>query len=113
MGRPKKLEGIDDAKARKERALADKREIEVQRQRGELVPMSAVRDAEVRLAHMLRDALLAIPSRTAMTLASMGSAHEIQELLEVELRGALAALSAGFDLGREGDVQAHDEDADG
>ncbi len=105
-----KFESIDSAKARKERALADKRELEVAKQRGELVPLVAVRDAEVRLAHLLRDALLAIPARVASDLATMDDVHAITQLLEGEVTGALAALSRGFDLGRDGDALAQTEE---
>jgi hypothetical protein len=82
----------NEARRRKEVALAALREIELAHRRGELIDAAdAVREWSAACA-MLRTRLLSIPDRVAASLAGKAEA-EIRDMLRSEITGALTALS--------------------
>jgi hypothetical protein len=83
----------NEARRRKEVALAALREIELAHRRGELIEAAdAVREWSAACA-MLRTRLLSIPDRVAASLAGKEE-PEIRESLRSEITDALTALSA-------------------
>jgi hypothetical protein len=97
------LEKIEDAQARKERALADLRELELAERRGELVSLAEVNEQAFSTARSVRDAMLAIPDRTAAILAAESDPVKLHNALTVEIRKALGTTSTELsDLVRSG-----------
>jgi hypothetical protein len=83
----------NEARRRKETALAELRELELRQRRGELIEAAdAVREWSSACA-MVRTRLLALPDRVAASLAGKAEA-EIREALTSEITAALTALSA-------------------
>ena len=82
------------AQLRKETALADLREMEVRRKRGELVEKVKVEAEAFRCGRTVRDALMAVPDRLAAVLASETDQKKVHLMLTKEIRQALEALSA-------------------
>jgi hypothetical protein len=72
-------------RARREAALAEKAELDLQALRGELVRASEVRKAAFTHARRSRDLLEALPDRIAVTLAAMTDPEEILHHLENEI----------------------------
>jgi phage terminase Nu1 subunit (DNA packaging protein) len=92
-GRPRlSVETFAAAKRRKETALADLREDEVRRRRGELVEAVAVAAEWTGIVRQVRAAILAVTSRVRAQLPHL-SAHDAA-VLDRELRAALEALGA-------------------
>ena len=77
---------------RKETALADLREMEVHRKRGELVEKVKVESEAFRVGRLIRDALMGLPDRLAGVLASESDQHKTHALLTKEIRQILEAL---------------------
>lgn len=93
-GRPRKPgEGLEDARRRKESALADLREDEVKKRRGELHVAADCTRAKEDENRMLKSALLAVPSRVRAKLPHL-TADDLR-VLDEELRAALKALGEG------------------
>lgn len=90
-GRPP-LEGesIQSARRRKECALADLRQLEVARRKGELLDADAVTREWGAIVRQARAALLAVPSRVRARLPHL-SAHDAG-VIDREIRTALEAL---------------------
>jgi phage terminase Nu1 subunit (DNA packaging protein) len=85
------------SRARREQAEADMAEMRAAELAGQLVSAERVRLAASRMARMLRDAVLGVPSRIAPTIAAETDAHLIEQALLASLRRALddtARLSA-------------------
>lgn len=93
QGRPAQpsSENLEAAKLRKESALADKYEIQVERDRGLLVPFSDVKARWVELVTTARNKLLALPATVAPLLAGR-DAVEVQTILEQRVNEALSEL---------------------
>lgn len=70
---PVEAESLASSKARKEAALADLRELELARERGELVPVKDVRRAWVDHITAARSRLLALPTRLRGEVPEMGT----------------------------------------
>lgn len=88
--------GGDDyfaARARRERADAEKAEIELERLRGTVVDAAGTRNAAMALGRMLRDSLMGLPVKLAPEFASMTDAFEIERHMEAALRRILDDLA--------------------
>jgi len=97
------LEKLEDAQARKERALADLRELELAERRGELVSLAEVNEEAFAAARSVRDAMLAIADRTAAILAAESDPVKLHKILTDEIRKALGTTSTELpDLVRPG-----------
>lgn len=68
-------------------------ELEYRRRAGELGDVRQMIDEIRQTAHEVREAILQIPDRIVPMLAATGDEGEVRQLLESELREALAALS--------------------
>lgn len=86
------------ARAKRERAEAAISEMRRAELEGKLIRTDAVRAAWARRIASTRDALLQIPHRLAPVLAAESDLERVSQLLEDELRTALAELSRGEDL---------------
>lgn len=78
-----------DSKARREKAEATMAELRAAELARQLVSVERVRAASMRMSRMLRDSLLAIPSKIAPTLATESDSHTIEQALTEALRRAL------------------------
>lgn len=102
---PANSEGFQAARTRREVAeanLAEMREAELQ---GKLIRVDLVRSAWARRVASTRDALLQIPSRLAPVLSPETNMDRTVQILEDELRNALAELT------REAEAEAPTEAA--
>lgn len=82
------------ARASKETYLARLRKLEYEEKSGRLVDQEAVRRAQFTLLRTIRDRFLELPDRLADDLAAETDPGSIHELLRVEVRAVLEALSA-------------------
>ena len=87
------------ARTRREIAEANLAEIREAEERGKLIQVSAVRATWAARIASTRDALLQIPSRIAPVLAAETNLATVTQLLEDELRQALAELSSTKGIG--------------
>lgn len=85
---------LDEARARKTSAQAQLAEIELQRERGEVVPILEVADAVGVEYAAVRSRLLAIPPKLAPLMVNTQTARESRELLEQAIHEALSELSS-------------------
>ncbi|GGC68489.1 DNA packaging protein [Chelatococcus reniformis] len=83
----------DHERARKDRALADKTELQNAVTRGELVPAEEVHAAWVEMIGVARSRLLAMPSKLGPVLAVMSTPTEVQSAVEAEVTAALEELA--------------------
>ena len=81
------------ARTRREIAEANLAEMREAEERGKLIQVSAVRATWAARIASTRDALLQIPSRLAPVLAAETNLATVTQLMEDELRQALAELS--------------------
>ena len=86
------------ARAKRERAEAAISEMRRAELEGKLIRIDAVRAAWSKRITSARDALLQIPHRLAPVLAAESDLERVSQLLEDELRNALAELSRGEEL---------------
>lgn len=91
-GKPDSLESYSEAQARKERALADKHELDVAKESAKLIEVAAVRETWSGIASRLTSMLLGIPNTLAPRLAQLSDPHKIRTLLDQEIRHALTSL---------------------
>lgn len=82
-----------EARRRKELALAELREMERDRRRGELVPAADVKTKWAAIAGRIRDAVLRIPNKCAPAVAAAADAREARAILEAECENILRVLS--------------------
>lgn len=87
-----------DAQARKEAALADKAEMEVQQMRGELIPKGDVDAALRAFGASVRAKLDVLPDQIAPLVAPVTDMDEVHALLAEHARSILAAVAD--DMGR-------------
>lgn len=85
--------GYEVSRARREAAEAAMAEMREGELRGELIRVDAVRSVWAARITCTRDALLQIPFRLAPVLAAETDLHAVTQLLEDEIRQALAELS--------------------
>lgn len=86
-------------KDRLSRVQADRIEMEMAHQRGELVPAAEIAPAWSGIVIAVRQALLAIPAGVAPLLAQADGQDEIRTLLEEAIADALTKLSATDERG--------------
>jgi phage terminase Nu1 subunit (DNA packaging protein) len=95
-GRPRAPgESLENARRRLARANADRRELEVQRLRAELLPADAVAREWQDVLRTVRAGVLAITSRVRSQLPHL-SAHD-GAVIDAEIRAVLSALGTGDD----------------
>lgn len=82
------------AKTAREVYEAKNAQLEYEERAGKLIRVDAIRSAWAAKLSTTRDALLQIPARLAPVLAAESDLVRVTELLEAELRQALAELSA-------------------
>jgi phage terminase Nu1 subunit (DNA packaging protein) len=90
---PKADSGYWANKTKRERAEATLAEMRALREAGALTSVAAVRKEASETARRLRNAMFAIPDRSATVLASMSSPAEIHKYLTSEIHKALRELS--------------------
>lgn len=81
-----------EARARKETALAELREMQAAKTRGELIPADIVLDRWSQIAATVRQRLLAIPTKVA-GLAAHRSAGEVESIVKTEIYAVLTEFS--------------------
>jgi hypothetical protein len=87
-----RYEALEEAKLRRQKALAERQEIENMLRRGELLPVSYVRKWASRLLVEAKDELLRTPSELADTLAAETDAVQVAAILRTAQERALAKL---------------------
>ena len=87
-----------DAQARKEAALADKAEMEVEQMRGNLIPKEDVDAALRAFGASVRAKLDVLPDQIAPLVAPVTDMDEVHALLAEHARGILSAIAD--DMGR-------------
>lgn len=80
-------------RARKDRAMADKLELELEFRRGELVDAAEVDSMNAEVDGIIRSNFMSLPSRLANELASLETPREVQIFLDEEIRKTLTQLS--------------------
>lgn len=112
-------ETLIDAQLRKEKALADLRELEVSQKRGELIELQAAILAGAAMAQLTRQRMMTIPNTVAALCAATTDEREVKAIIEAEIVRQLQHLSNDFlsntDLSgsSEGDPTASTPDSDG
>jgi hypothetical protein len=87
-----RTDALEEAKLRRAQALAERQEIENLLRKGELLPVSHVRQWASRLLVEARDELLRTPSELSDTLASESDAVRITAILRAAQERAIAKL---------------------
>jgi len=82
----------NEARRRKEVALARIREMEADERAGKLIQAEAVRDAWVKILSAVKAAVLRLPDKLAPTLAAVSDAREARAILAAECEAILKAL---------------------
>ena len=93
--------GYEQSRARREAAEASMAEMREAELRGELIQVAAVKAVWAARLTSTRDALLQIPSRLAPVLAAETDLAAVTQLLEDEIRQALAELSGASEPSRQ------------
>lgn len=114
-------ETLAAAQLRKEKALADLRELEYRQKSGELIPVIEMQNAWSVLVRVTRNNLTAMPASVADQLAAITDPVEVRQFLTVELDRRLGELADEFqhtairalDDGDPGDPAAGTADGDG
>jgi hypothetical protein len=88
--------GFTAARTSREQQMALLAEMDVRQRMGELVEWSKVEALNASTAVMIRESLLAIPDRLAAVLAAELDERRVRQLLDSELRTALASLAAAM-----------------
>jgi hypothetical protein len=89
----KKSETFIDAQTRKERALADLRELELAVKSGDLAPVAEVNAWVAGQILRARDILVRIAPELRDRLAQETNPNRVQELIDAEVNRALTALA--------------------
>ncbi len=87
-----KKPGDDDywqSRGRREKAEAERAELELGKLKGELIEVSAVRAQISTVLSSLREALMQIPARMSPVVAAESDAAKVHEMLTAELHQAL------------------------
>jgi phage terminase Nu1 subunit (DNA packaging protein) len=89
-----------EARRRKEVALAELREMERDKRRGDLIERAEVRQTWLKVAVQFRDALMRIPTKCAPSVAAAaGDAREVERVLLAEVEGILRTLANDLQAG--------------
>ncbi len=84
---------LTDVQIRATNELARKRQLENRVRRGQLIEARVAKQESFRAARIVRDSIMNVPARISADLASETDARRVQNLLEAELRQALATLA--------------------
>ena len=90
-----KLETYVEARARKERSLADLRELDALQRRGEVVAVNDAFDILEEFVSVCRARLLAIPTTAAPELVGQPDLAKVQAVLKRHVYDALNELASG------------------
>lgn len=101
--RKAKTSGTENPRDRLSRLQGDHVELDLQRQRGELVPASEVEPAWSSMIVAARQALLSLPGRVVPMLAQCEHEDAMREVLRVEFEAVLRKLGADDEPGAAGD----------
>ena len=85
-------ETFDQARTRKEIAIADQAEMEADERRGLLVEKAKVKAEFAKQGAAVRDGMLNLPARLAPVLHAAKTLAEVQTILDTEIRSVLAQL---------------------
>lgn len=99
-------ETLASAQLRKEKALADLRELEVAQKSGALVPLDQAILAGANMAQMTRQRMMTIPNTLAAICAASTDEREVKDIIDAEILKQLQHLSNDF-------LAAIDEDVSG
>ena len=91
----------NQARARREAALAQLAEIELAVKKGELVPADQIQEAWTSIAYNIRTILLGLPSRIAGGVAGAATTQEISAAAMNVVREALYEIAASGENGME------------
>lgn len=100
------------ARAQRERTMADRAQLELQRLRGTLIDVAEASRVGFTFFRMLRDRLEAIPLRLGAQLAAMTDQQQVETLLGDELRALLKDAADQLEAGaliRDQDERDSDE----
>ena len=89
----------NQARARREQALAALAEIELAVKKGELVPADQIQEAWTSIAYNIRTILLGLPSRIAGGVAGAATTQEISTMAMSIIREALYEIAASGENG--------------
>ena len=112
LGRPNAPEDYHMEKARLVKHQADKAELDVLEQSGELLRLDEVVLGWNKMISECKTRLLSIPSKAAPIVASETNAGAVQEIIEELVREALEELANYENSGRETDIDEGDEGVD-
>lgn len=87
------------ARARKEKALADLREMESKKMSGDLLPIEEVRSAWLSAVSTAKGRLLALPSRLAPEVILISDVRKAENLIKTQIMEILQELTQGDDAG--------------
>ena len=93
----KKDDGYRDSRSRREAAEADRAELSLAEDKGQLIRVEAVKSALGTVFSTTRDALLQIPARLSALLAAESDPATVQNMLHTEIHQALVHLSGASD----------------
>lgn len=97
---------MEEARTRDKLATAQLKEIELARQRGQVVNVDDVKEIVCEDYAVVRSRILAIPGRLAQTCAIEADAEAVQRLIMAEVRDALSELSyEGISRGDSGNAR--------
>lgn len=83
----------EEARRRKEIALAKLRELELAEKEGRLIDKQRVQDAWVKVCNVIRAGVMRIPDRMAQSILAARDPREARQMLAVECEAALRAIS--------------------
>jgi hypothetical protein len=102
-----------EAKARTERAVAELKELELAKRKGELIDRASYERAARQTARILRDALVTtLPSKIALELAVLTDPWQVECRLRDSIRGELHAVCGALttEAEAEADALSHDDE---
>ena len=93
----KKDDGYWDSRSRREAAEAERAELSLAEDKGQLIRVEAVKSALGTVFSTTRDALLQIPARLSALLAAESDPATVQNMLHTEIHQALQHLAGSAD----------------
>ena len=102
-----KLENLEDRRKFYQSELA---RIKVEKESNKLIDGNIVKDQAFKTGRIIRDSLMAIPSRVSADLASETDTFSIEQILEKEIRIVLENLSKNLELVNPESPELEDDD---
>ena len=90
--------GLDEARRRRQAALASLAEIELAEKRRDCISIAAAREAWSGLVANFRTGMLAIPAKISPVLAAESDEFVVRAVLDKEIEAALLELSRGDEV---------------